>query len=316
MMVGGGCQGWSVHAADVGASGADEGDVGDFGGAVEAKWEADCTDAAVDVELHAAEVEGSLDVLLAHGGKDERADEGEADLAAVGVAGEHEVDEREAGVLDDLVGEVGLVAHEQDGGVGVGGDGHVEVGGAGTGVVGAGEPEDVAAAFEGVVAVDEDGGAVGFEGRDDVAGADDDVVVAEDAEALGLDGGEDFGADAGGFIGDGHLSGAAADVVAGDEDEVGVEGVDLGDDALEEEGFGELFEVDVGDLDDFEVEETVGEIADGDGEVVDFELVAGVGAGVGGETDAGSGGSRHERPACDGGLWRTEAAVDAGHSPF
>ena len=108
-----------------------------------------------------------------------------------------------------------------------------------------------------VVAVDEDGCAVGFQGWDYMTGSDDDVVVAEDAEALGLEGREDLGADAGGLVGDGDLAGAAADVVAGDEDEVRVEGVDLGDDPLEKEGFGELFKVDVGDLDDAEVEEAV-----------------------------------------------------------
>ena len=261
------------------------------------------------------EVKGSLDVLLAHRRKDEGADDGEADLAAVGVAGEHEVDEGEAGVLDDLVDVVGLVAHEQDGGLGVGGDGEAEVGGIGSGVVGTAEPKEVAAALEGVIAVHEDGCAVGFEGRNNMASSYDDVVVAEDAETLGFEGGEDLGADACGFVGHGELAGAAADVVACDEDEVGVEGVDLGDDALEEEGLGELLEVDVRDLDDAEVEEAVGQVADGDGEVVDFDFVAGVGAGVGGEADASSRGSRQKGAAGDGGLWVTNAAGNAGHSP-
>ena len=65
----------------------------------------------------------ALSKLAAHGREGERANEGKADLAAVGVAGEHEVDQREAGVLDDLVGVVGLVDHEDDGGAGNGGDG-------------------------------------------------------------------------------------------------------------------------------------------------------------------------------------------------
>jgi hypothetical protein len=297
-------------------SGADEGHVSDFGGAVEAEGQADSADAAVDVELHVVKVKGALDVFLAHGREDKGANDGEADLATVGMAGEHEVDEGEAGVFGDLVDIVRLVAHEQDGGLGVGGDGHGEVWGAGAGVVSPTEPEEVAAAFESVVAVDEDGCAVGFERRDDVAGTDDDVVVAEDTEALGLDGREDFGADAGGFVGDGQLHGAAADVVAGDEDEVGVEGVDLSDDAFEEEGFGELFEVDVGDLDYFEVEEAVGEVADRDREVSDLELVARMGAGVGGQTDAGRRGSRQECAACDGSLWLANASVNGGHNPF
>ena len=172
--------------------------MGQFRRAVEAEGQTHCADASVDVELQVVEVEHAFDVLLTHGRKDERAEDGEADLAAVGVAGEHEVDEREAGVLDDGLDVVRLVAHEEDGCAGVGRDGEVEVGDAGSGVVGAGEPEEVATAFEGEVAVDEDGGAMGFDGADDVFGADVDVVVAEDAETLGrFEGGEDLGSDAG-----------------------------------------------------------------------------------------------------------------------
>ena len=74
-------------------------------------------------------------VLLAHGRQDERAEEGKPDLAAVGVAGEHQVDEVAARVGDDVVGVVGFVRHEDDGAVGFGGEGEVEVGVAGTGVV-------------------------------------------------------------------------------------------------------------------------------------------------------------------------------------
>ena len=198
---------------------------------------------------------------------------------------------------DDLFDVVGLVAHEDYGRRGTGGDGEVEIGVAGAGVVGAAEPEDVAAALDGGVAVDEDGGAVGFEGADDVVGADVDVVVAEDAEALrGFEGGEDLSGDAGGAPGDFEREGAAADEVSGDEDEVGVEGVDLGDHSFEEGGLGVLLEVDVAHLDDAEVLEAVGEIADGEGAVGDLELVAAVGSGVGGEAEASSG--RRHRGSC------------------
>lgn len=140
------------------------------------------------------ELEHAFDVLLTHGRQDEWAEDGEAYLAAVGVAREHEVDEWEAGVEDDILDVVRLVAHEDDRGAGVRRDGEVEVGGAGTGVVGAAQPDNIAAALEGEIAVDEDGGSVGFEGRNDVVGADVDVVVAENAEALGgFEGREDFG---------------------------------------------------------------------------------------------------------------------------
>ena len=264
--------------------------MGEFGGAVEAEGQAYGADAAVDVELHVSEVEEAFDVLLAHGREDQRADEGKADLAAVGVAGEHEVDERETWVQDDLFDVVGLVAHEENGGVGAGGDGEVEVGDAGSGVVGTAEPEDVAAALDGGVAVDEDGGSVGLEGTDDVLGADVDVVVAEDAKALwGLEGGEDLGGEASGAPRDCEREWTAADEVSGDEDEVRGEGVDLGDHVLEEPGFGVLLEMDVAHLDDAEAQEAVGEIVDGEGAVGDFELVAAVGSGVGGEAEPGDG---------------------------
>ena len=84
------------------------------------------------------EVEEAVDVLFAHRWKDERADDREADLAAVGVAGEHEVDEREAWVLDYRIDEVWFVAHENDGRFRVGRNGQFKVTGRGAGVAGAG----------------------------------------------------------------------------------------------------------------------------------------------------------------------------------
>ena len=244
------------------------------------------------------EVEEAFDVLLAHGGEDERANVGDADLAAVGMAGEHDVDEGEAVVEDDGFNVVGLVAHEDDGGVGTGGDGEVEVGGAGAGVVCAAEPEDVATAFEGEVAVDEDGGAVGFQGADDMVGADIDVVVAEEAEALrGLEGGEDLSGDAGGAPGAPEGEWTEADEVSGDENEIGFEGIDLGNHFFEERRFGVLLEVDVAHLDDAEVLEAVGEIADGEGKAGDLEFVTAVRACIGGEAESKDCGCSAEKAA-------------------
>lgn len=77
---------------------ADEGEFGQFGRAVEPERQAHGADPTIDVQVHVVELEEPLHVLLAHGGEDEWAEDGQADLAAVGVAGEHEVDEGEAGV--------------------------------------------------------------------------------------------------------------------------------------------------------------------------------------------------------------------------
>lgn len=112
-----------------------QGDDRNFGGAVEAEGQAYCADAAVDVELHLVEAVVALGVLQTHGGQDERAEEGQADLAAVGVAGEHEVDQVAARMLDDVIGKVGFVCHEKDGAVGFGGNGEIEVRVTGAGVI-------------------------------------------------------------------------------------------------------------------------------------------------------------------------------------
>ena len=60
--------------------------MGEFGGAVQPEGQTDGADAAVHIELHVVELEHAFDVLLTHGWQNERAEYGEADLAAVGVA--------------------------------------------------------------------------------------------------------------------------------------------------------------------------------------------------------------------------------------
>ena len=235
----------------------------------------------------------------------------------MGVAGEHEVDEREAGVLDYGIYEVGLVAEEDDGGVGVRRDGEVKIAGGDSRIVGAGEPDVGVAAFDGGVAVDQDGGAVGFEGVDDGLRAYGDVVVAEDGVTLrGGEAGEDLGTKAGGFDGEGDRTGAAADEVAGEDDEIGLEGVDALDGFLEEIRFGVLLEVDVGQLGNAEALEGVGEVFDGNGAGDDFELVAGGHTGVGGHSEASRGGARDESATCEGReMWVIGRARSKRHSP-
>ena len=220
-------------------------------------------------------------VFLAHRRQDERTEEGQPDLAAVGVAGKHEVDERTARVGDDVVGIVGFVCHEDDGTVGFGGNGQVEVGVAGAGVVDAAEPEAVAVAFDGEMLVDQNGSAVRGEGLDNQRAVEGDIVVAEDAVAKGCgEGGEDLGAAAEGVAAGDEGEGAVGDEVAGEEDEIGGDGVNFVDDVFQEEGLGVLVEVDVAELDDAIAVEGGWQIGDGDGALNDVEFVAGDLAGV------------------------------------
>ena len=239
-------------------------------------------------------------VEAAVAGEGEGAEAGDADLAAVGMAGEDEVDERAAGMGGDVVGVVGLVGHEEDGGVGGGGDGEREVGLADGEVVGAGEEEVLALALDADVLVDEQGQAVVFEMAPDDAGIDLGVVVAEDSETLGAgEGMEQLGAACGGGERDGDGHGAAGAEIAGNEDEVGGEGVDAVDDAAEEEVFGELYEVDVGELDDAEAVEGGGQVADVEGAVGGFEFVTADLVAVEGDAGEGGGGAGQEAAAGD-----------------
>ena len=237
-------------------------------------------------------------VELAHGGEDERAEEGEADLASVGVAGEHEVDERGARVEEYVVDVVRLVGHEDDGPVGAGGDGEVEVGVAGSGVFDAAQPDAGAVALDGDVPVDEDRDAVALQSVDDEGPVYSYVVIAEDGVAEGAgEGGEDLGAAMDGVVAGDEGEGAEGDEVPGDEDKVGVEGVDAFDDAIEEVRLGVLVDVDVAYLDDAVAVEGSGEVADGDGALDDVDLVAGDFAGVESESGGGDSGSDEELAA-------------------
>src|ERR1017187_7658751 len=66
-----------------------------------------------------------------------------------------------------------------------------------------------------------------------------------------------------------------ADVVAGEQDQIGRERVDPFDDAAHEERLSKLVEVDVADLGDAEILEDAWEVGDGKVAVDDAEFVAG-----------------------------------------
>src|SRR5260370_20395328 len=107
---------------------------------------------------------------------------------------------------------------------------------------------------------------MGGEGLGHHGGVEGDVMVAEDAVAEGRgEGGEDLGAAVEGVAPGDEGEGAVGDEVAGEEDEVGGEGVDLVDDAFEEVWLGVLVEVDVAELDDAIAVGIGWQVVDGDG---------------------------------------------------
>lgn len=80
---------------------------------------------------------------------------------------------------------------------------------------------------------------------------------------------------------------SAGDEIPGEKNEIGGEGVDLVNDALEEERLGVLVEVNVADLGDAITVEGGGQVRDGDGSLDDVDLVARDFAGVEGESGRG-----------------------------
>jgi len=254
----------------------------------------------------------AFDELLSHGWENERSANGEANLASVGVACEHEVDESATRVLKDGFYVIGLVRHEDDGAVGLGRDAEFQVGVAGGWVIDSAEPEAVGFVLDGDVLVDKDGDAACGEGLDDEGRTDGDVVVAEDSVTKGAgEGAEDLGAAMDGVAVDDEVEGAAGDEVSGDDDEVGGECVDGVDDVFEEEGLGELVEVDVADLGDSVAAEGVRKICDADGKVDGFEVVARDLAGVKSET---CGGNTRADEKFSAGETRRLVAKKTGHS--
>src|ERR1017187_8052518 len=109
-----------------------------------------------------------------------------------------------------------------------------------------------------------------------------------------------------------------ADVVAGEQDQIGRERVDPFDDAAHEERLSKLVEVDVADLGDAEILEDAWEVGDGKVAVDDAEFVAGELAGI--ERQAAGGDQRGaDQEAAPGKklllLWHRVIGDISGHSP-
>ena len=260
--------------------------MGELGGAVEAEGEAYGADAAVDVELHLVDAEEAGDVLLAHWRQDHRAEKREAYLAAVGVAGEHDVDKGATGMTHDFVGEVGRVAHEDDRAVGIAGDGEVEDRILGARVVHAAEPETLTVALDGDVLVDEERNAGSAESVGHKARADEGVVIAEDTIAEGAgDAGDDLGTVIDGSSRERIGKWTHRGEIASEQHEIRRKLVDAVDDEPEEGSLRVLVEVNVRDLDDAETAEGFGQASYLEGLRNDFDGVAGDLAGV--EDEAG-----------------------------
>ncbi len=208
---------------------------------------------------------------------------------------------------------VGFVCHQQDGGVRVGGNGKVQVRAAEGDIVDAAEKDVRAAVVDANVLVDEQRQAIGLHMVADDAGADDGIVIAEDAEAEGAgEGAEELGAAGRGGKGDIDRHGAAAGEVAGNEQEVGLERVNLMDDAAQKEILGVLLEVDIGDLDEAKTIEGSGKIAQEESALDELNLMPGPLIGV--ESDGGDRGEGTGDKGAAGEQGRGSRLVELGHA--
>jgi hypothetical protein len=123
-------------------------------------------------------------------------------------------------------------------------------------------------------------------------------VVAEDGvDFRGLEGGEDFGAAVRRVTAGYEGERAACYEVPGNQDDVGREAVDAVDDVLKEEGFSELIEVNVGELNDAETVKGLRELVDAYGGVDDIKLVTRDPARIKSEACRGDAGAQDESAA-------------------
>ena len=217
----------------------------------------------------------SVDIFLAHGRQDERTKTGKADLTAVGVSGEDEVDQRTARVLNNDVSVVGFVGHEDDWSVGFCRDGAIWIGIAGAGIIKAAEPKAFATALDGDIAIDQHRDPVLRESSRDDGGVKGYVVVTENGIDLRCGkGAENLGATEWCVFRHEEAKGSVCDEVSGKQDEVRFELIDAFNRTLEKEWLGVLVEVDVAELGDPETVEAVRKISDVDCAADYLQLVA------------------------------------------
>jgi len=93
---------------------------------------------------------------------------------------------------------------------------------------------------------------------------------------------------------------------------MGIEGVDVMDDALEEVRFGELVEVNVADLDDAVTLKGSGQVGNGDGAGVEADFVAGDLSGVKSKASGGGTGSDEKFASTE---TQRRNRVRTGHTP-
>lgn len=136
-------------------SGRLQGEDRDLGWAVETEGNTYRADAAIDIKLHVVEAEETFGVFFTHRRKHKRAHEGQPNLAAVGVAREHDIDEMAAWMPQNNVSVVGLMSHQNYRAVGLRRDGEVEAWVGRAGVVDSREPEAGAVALDREVLIDQ-----------------------------------------------------------------------------------------------------------------------------------------------------------------
>ena len=158
-----------------------------FRWAIEPEGQPDGADAAVDIELQTLKMKDPFYVFPSPLRKVHGADKRQAHLASMGMAAEHELNTRAGRIVEESVGEVGCVAHEQDRLVGTltdeGRNCPLWVGMAFDRIVKPGKPEPSGITLQGDASISENNDAAVGERLGDCMRADDDIVIAEDGVA-------------------------------------------------------------------------------------------------------------------------------------
>lgn len=155
-----------------------EGEDRDFWRAVEAYGEGYDSNAGIGVELQIADLVMAERILASEVGEDGSAEKRDADLTAMGMSGELEID----GVLADPVGHIGFVYEENAGIIGRDlGHGAAEIRSVLDGVVHTGDPKPGTTGFEGDGIVPQNANAAVGQGGGDKVRVGGVVVIAEDS---------------------------------------------------------------------------------------------------------------------------------------
>jgi hypothetical protein len=231
----------------------------------------------------------------------------------VGVTRQHKADRSAPGMLYDEVGVVRFMRHEDDRSAWLGRDCQIEAWVAGSGIGYAAYPQAISISIQRNVLVHQDRDRIGSKRLDDHGGAYAYVVISQYCEPLlAFETGEDLCAAMGRVAGGDEGERTEGNEISREQDQIGIQTVDLMYDALKEKGLRELVQVDITKLNDSMSMESLRKLPQLDCPPNDVEFMAGDLSSVEREP-RGDGTGSDEKAAT--GKSMSKRCANCGHNP-